>query len=305
MTLPSDDQLIFVPAPASAGPFGPAKCQQTNKKKKKNMQEPRQEGVGKRKRYAARREGPLVCQHEKCSHAKGGQRHVFKRGSSVHKHERTSVGHNCSEACATCAKIKAEGATVKRAKNCGEGWRCRHQECNRSYPTEKQRDDHEKRMAHPKCRCEFICLPRENERQNEEQRHALMELVKKKDVTTYKHIFVFHFGYFLERYGCLERFANFGIENMHACNKRVIISATNGFAGLDEGQSTLAKQLLTHSRRVRAFRAASASRGDLSSAFEAALNSLDKERNKKETWAVRNVEQWPDLKEKGYLPSDV
>jgi len=88
----------------------------------------------------------------------------------------------------------------------------------------------------------------------------------------YTHL-VFHFGYFLERYGCLERFANFGIENMHACNKRVIISATNGFAGLDEGQSTLAKQLLTHSRRVRAFRAASASRGDLSSAFEAALNS--------------------------------
>jgi hypothetical protein len=89
--------------------------------------------------------------------------------------------------------------------------------------------------------------------------------------------------------------------------EKTVCRASRGSFGVSARKVFSCKRRSTprFQKRFRAFRAASASRGDLSSAFEAALNSLDKERNKKETWAVRNVEQWPDLKEKGYLPSDV
>lgn len=50
-----------------------------------------------------------------------------------------------------------------------------------------------------------------------------------KDVISYLHAFAYHVGYFVEKYGSLERLANYGIEGLHAKNKKVIREATNGF----------------------------------------------------------------------------
>lgn len=49
------------------------------------------------------------------------------------------------------------------------------------------------------------------------------------DVTSYLHAFVYHIGYYVERYGSLEKLANYGIEGLHAKNKKFIREASNGF----------------------------------------------------------------------------
>lgn len=35
------------------------------------------------------------------------------------------------------------------------------------------------------------------------------------DITPYMHVFIYHYGYFIEKYGSIERFANFSIESLH------------------------------------------------------------------------------------------
>lgn len=50
------------------------------------------------------------------------------------------------------------------------------------------------------------------------------------DVTPYLHVFIYHVGYYLSKYGCLEMFANYGIEGRHRYNKRIITTGTNGYS---------------------------------------------------------------------------
>jgi hypothetical protein len=44
-------------------------------------------------------------------------------------------------------------------------------------------------------------------------------------VTTYLHVFVYHFGYFIARYGGLERLANYSTEGIVGEVKRTALSA--------------------------------------------------------------------------------
>lgn len=68
-------------------------------------------------------------------------------------------------------------------------------------------------------------------------------------VTPYMHVFVYHLGFYLEKYGSVEIFANYATEGRHRYNKRVIVSATNGWAHRGGRDNDLTKQLLTHSFR--------------------------------------------------------
>lgn len=77
-------------------------------------------------------------------------------------------------------------------------------------------------------------------------------------------------------------FSNFGIEHTHALNKRTIPTATNGFAGIDNGSSTLALQILAISRKIRA--------------YEAAAGIDSSGRRREQTWAERNMKLFPELK---------
>jgi len=73
------------------------------------------------------------------------------------------------------------------------------------------------------------------------------------------HIFVFHFGFFLERYGSLENFANYAIEGRHKYNKTGVARGSSKFGGRSTNlDSSMAKQQIT-----RSFRATKAESEDL------------------------------------------
>lgn len=66
----------------------------------------------------------------------------------------------------------------------------------------------------------------------------------KEEVTTYIHIFVYHVGFYLQRWGSIEKFANYAIEGMVAVNKRNLHRATSQFGGYGSSYSGLAEQQL-------------------------------------------------------------
>ena len=76
-----------------------------------------------------------------------------------------------------------------------------------------------------------------------------LECYRDTDVTPYLHIFIYHVGYFREKYGSLEALANYGIEGLHARNKKDIRGATNGF-GLFGQKNSVASQLLRRTYRI-------------------------------------------------------
>jgi hypothetical protein len=57
----------------------------------------------------------------------------------------------------------------------------------------------------------------------------VVHLYGKEEVTPYIHIFIYHLGYFLERYSGLEKFTNFVLEGKHTMNKKMFQSAMNRF----------------------------------------------------------------------------
>lgn len=68
-------------------------------------------------------------------------------------------------------------------------------------------------------------------------------------VTPYLHFFVYHMGYYVEKYGGLDRFANFAVESWHRRNKTVVRSATGGYGHLDRVNNIIMQQL-TNAYRV-------------------------------------------------------
>lgn len=70
---------------------------------------------------------------------------------------------------------------------------------------------------------------------------AFVRVYQAEDVTTYIHIFVYHYGYFLERYGGLEKFSNFALEGKHSVAKRILARGTSHFA---YGHAEVARQQL-------------------------------------------------------------
>ena len=70
----------------------------------------------------------------------------------------------------------------------------------------------------------------------------------KEDVTPYLHVLVYHVGFYLEKYGNLEIFANYAIEGRHRYNKLAIPSGTSGF-NHPSGPHNVQYQLITRSWR--------------------------------------------------------
>ena len=75
---------------------------------------------------------------------------------------------------------------------------------------------------------------------------AFVQEYERQEVTTYLHIFVYHVGFYVEKYGSLERFANYGIEGLHAKNKKVVKMATFGY----KKGAEVTKQELEYSHRM-------------------------------------------------------
>ncbi len=67
-------------------------------------------------------------------------------------------------------------------------------------------------------------------------------------ITPYIHVFVYHVGYFLQKLGNIECFANYDIESWHRKNKMVKNLATPGFGGRG---TTLPVQQLQHQQRTK------------------------------------------------------
>src|SRR3989344_4371557 len=59
---------------------------------------------------------------------------------------------------------------------------------------------------------------------------VFVDVYPREDVTTYIHIFVYHYGYFLEHYHGLEKFANFALEGKHSVVKRILARGTSHFS---------------------------------------------------------------------------
>lgn len=70
------------------------------------------------------------------------------------------------------------------------------------------------------------------------------------EVTPYIHVFVYHVGYYIERYDSLEKFANYASESKHQINKKVLKRGTSGFGGRHTSfASSLQTQLLSKDLR--------------------------------------------------------
>jgi H+/gluconate symporter-like permease len=58
---------------------------------------------------------------------------------------------------------------------------------------------------------------------------AFIDVYQAEDVTTYIHIFMFHFGFFLDKYNSLEKFANYALEGKHSVIKWILAYSSSGF----------------------------------------------------------------------------
>jgi hypothetical protein len=59
---------------------------------------------------------------------------------------------------------------------------------------------------------------------------AFVNTYTPEDVTTYLHIFVYHFRFFLTTYNSIEKFANYMLEAKHWEVKRILAHGTSGFS---------------------------------------------------------------------------
>jgi len=67
--------------------------------------------------------------------------------------------------------------------------------------------------------------------------------------TSYLHLFVYHLGYFLNEYGCLEKLSNFSIENTIHYIKKTILSSTSKFGGRSERENNTYSTVLEKNYR--------------------------------------------------------
>lgn len=59
---------------------------------------------------------------------------------------------------------------------------------------------------------------------------AFVDANEPEDVTTYLHIFVYHYGFFLATYNGIEKFANYALEGKHSVVKRILAFNTARFS---------------------------------------------------------------------------
>lgn len=110
------------------------------------------------------------------------------------------------------------------------------------------------------------------------------------EVTTYLHIFIYHFGFFLEKYSSIERFANFAIEGTVGKTKKNLQNATSGFKSTEGQHSAAAQQLEVSFRNEK---------HALSGLLKDPRKHREGKKNKRD-WATEMLEVHPDLKK--YIP---
>lgn len=84
-----------------------------------------------------------LCRHRCCRGEVNGKRHAYTDGSARNRHERLRYDHTCFKeegTCKCCTKWKEEA----KGKPCPDVlYLCRHEGCNRYYPTKRGRREHE------------------------------------------------------------------------------------------------------------------------------------------------------------------
>ena len=106
---------------------------------------------------------------------------------------------------------------------------------------------------------------------------AFVETYCPEDVTPYLHVLVYHLGFYLEAYGNLEVFANYGIEGRHRYNKQLIKTATNGFGRMGNVRNVVYQEL-THSMRE-----------------DSQYGHTKKRQKRAKNWATKSLEKFPDI----------
>lgn len=106
---------------------------------------------------------------------------------------------------------------------------------------------------------------------------AFCEAYGRKKVTTYMHIFVYHYGFFLARYKGIEKFANYALEGKHRVTKRYLSQATSGFGGKG-GEPKAAQQQLQ-----------ALVRGEVHANRRRAAGKCDRKDSTCKTWAEKSL----------------
>lgn len=71
---------------------------------------------------------------------------------------------------------------------------------------------------------------------------AFVHAYSAEEVTTYIHIFVYHYGDYLQEYNSIEKFSNYALESKHSTLKRILRDCTSGFS---RGEPELVRQELS------------------------------------------------------------
>ncbi|ELR12286.1 uncharacterized protein ACA1_373170 [Acanthamoeba castellanii str. Neff] len=64
------------------------------------------------------------------------------------------------------------------------------------------------------------------------------------EVTTYIHIFIYHYGYFLEKYSGVEKFSNYVLESKHSLMLLLWTGTWMGLFEMDKSGEMLADHIL-------------------------------------------------------------
>ncbi len=98
------------------------------------------------------------------------------------------------------------------------------------------------------------------------------------DVTTYIHIFIYHLGFFMEKYQSIEKFANYALEGKHRVTKQILTHSTSGFS---QGEVQAAQQQMQVLTREEVHRATQPQQSPL--------------KKHKATWAEKSIQPHDDV----------
>ncbi|KAL6078437.1 hypothetical protein QOT17_001609 [Balamuthia mandrillaris] len=110
------------------------------------------------------------------------------------------------------------------------------------------------------------------------------------EVTPYIHVFIYHLGFFLEKYGSVERFANYATESRHFQNKHI---PTNGHSIQGSDKKNFCYQQLAYSYHQELYR----TEGTLPEPQQKRRRTKRKE---PVTWASKGLKAHPEIHQ--YLP---
>lgn len=80
---------------------------------------------------------------------------------------------------------------------------------------------------------------------------SFVSLYGKESVTPYLHVFIYHFGFYLDRYGNLEKFGNYAIEGMHHYNKQMVRTGIGGIKKNKNGEHFHMQELKRSARELK------------------------------------------------------